>query len=70
MDELFEPDYEELKKLYELVKTSHKTKAEKLNDAIKNKGVYSYDMSNPDWNFGGFGFGPRKKIIRPKKNEK
>ncbi|MGJ8738313.1 hypothetical protein [Zobellia laminariae] len=70
MDEIFESDYENLKKLYELVKTSHKSKAEKLNDAIKNKGIYTFDMSKPDWNVGMFGFGPTKKIIRVKKNEK
>lgn len=66
-EEIHESDFKKLKDLYEGIKVSHKDKAEKINDLIKNKNIYSFNIATPDFNTGIFGLS--RKVIKIKKED-
>ena len=68
LDDIHQSDYDNLKELYEEIKVSHKSKADKINELIKNKDVYTFNDSTSNWNTGIFGLLPRK-IIKIKKDK-
>lgn len=67
LEEIHESDFKKLKDLYEGIKVSHKDKAEKINDLIKNKNIYSFNTATPDFNTGIFGLS--RKVIKIKKED-
>lgn len=68
IEDIHESDFNKLKELYEIIKTTHKAKADRINELIKNKDVYTFNSDTPNWNTGLFGLLPRK-IIKIKKQE-
>lgn len=72
LDDIHQSDYDKLKELYEEIKVSHKSKADRINELIKNKDVYTFNDYTSNWNTGIYGLLPRKitKIKKDKPKDK